>query len=93
MAQRAIEILPAGDGVTFWPVVAGAQAGDPLFAHSGDLVSWRNSTDRDLALRSTGDPDLDRKVAAGGESDLYQVSGSVDYECVKPPQPHRIEVP
>lgn len=51
--QWSIRILDGPGGtIEFWPWVAGAKPGEPLFAKASDVVTWNNTTASEITLVS-----------------------------------------
>jgi hypothetical protein len=93
-----IEITQIREGeVGFRVALPGNAIGQPLGASNGDNVNWYNKTDKTLTLVSISPAGLylTDPIPPGEASDpIFQVSGSVTYQCVAPTQQqHSIVVP
>ena len=92
----SIKIIKVDGGIAFQPDRPGAKPGQPLGANSGDLVTWNNQTDNTLTLVSVPPGTfITNPIPAGSvSSPIFQVTESLTYSCVDPPQPqHKIVVP
>ena len=80
----SIIIETVDETVVFRPDIPGAQAGQPLGANSGDLVTWNNRTDEahwPVATDPKGEY-LTEDVPAGEVSDpIYKIDKTVKYKC------------
>jgi hypothetical protein len=107
-AQRSIKIIQLDkDTVAFQPDVEGAEQGQPLGAMTGDLITWNNTTGRDLELQvlsieppGTTPPQQifqNIKLPPGVSAPIFNVSQDVGttitYRCKNPTvQPHSIVI-
>lgn len=106
-AQRSIKIIQLDSyTVTFQPDVDGAVQGQPLGANTGDLITWNNTTGRDLELQvlsiqpgPTPPPQIFQtiKLPPGASAPIFSVtqpSGTTITYCCKNPtkQQHSIVI-
>ena len=96
-SQWSITILDLGNGkIAFLPAVPGAQQNQPLGVSANDLVTWNNTTNSTLTLKSqtASVPYLTDPIPPGKVSDpIFKATASVTYACTKPTTPtHSIQI-
>jgi hypothetical protein len=97
-SQWSIKIIDLGGGkIAFQPDLPGPPPlNQPLGANKNDLVTWNNTTNQTLTLKSINPPNtfLTDPIPPGKVSDpMFQVAASVTYSCVNPAVPqHSIVV-
>lgn len=95
-SQWSITILDLGNGkIGFLPAVPGAQLNQPLGVSKNDLVTWVNTTDKPLTLRSNPvGTYLTDPIPPGQVSDpIFKVAASVSYAAINPTAPsHSIQI-
>jgi hypothetical protein len=95
--QWSIKIIDLGGGkIAFQPDLPGAQQNQPLGVNKNDLVTWNNTTNKTLTLKSINPAStfLTDPIPAGKVSDpIFKVTASVTYACTNPTTPqHSIQI-
>ena len=95
--QWSIKIIDIGGGkIAFQPDLPGAKKNQPLGVNKNDLVTWNNTTNKTITLKSINPKStfLTDPIPAGKVSDpIFKVTASVTYACTSPTTPqHSIQI-
>ena len=95
--QWSIKIIDIGGGkIAFQPDLPGAKKNQPLGVNKNDLVTWNNTTNKTLTLKSINPKStfLTDPIPPGKVSDpIFKVTASVTYACTSPTTPqHSIQI-